>query len=208
MIEVPLLPAVGTVALGAGFTQRARVRVIPGVTAMTITGCVVEPLTQVALRTTHHHVQAGQRVISQVMFEVQLLPARHRMTLLALSPELAAVRVRGPMTTCAGRAEMLLAGYRAVTGVTVDGGVGALQRIVEALTVIEVRHFPHIIPMTVITARTQAAGVTIIGAVAAVAVLGKGRMQIATAMTGGAGDMRVTTQKRKTGLAGVIELPR
>ena len=208
MIEVPLLPAVGTMALGAVLTQCARMRIIAGVTAMTITGCIVEALTQVTLRTADHHVQAGQRIVGQIVIEAYLLPARDGMTLLALSPELAAVRVSGPMAVCAGRAEVLFAGYCAVTGVTVDAGMGALQRVVETPSVIEVRHFPHIIPMAVITARAKAACMAVIGAVAAAAVLGKRCVQITAAMAGRAGDARVTSQKRKAGLVGVIELPR
>ena len=65
MIEIPHLPAVRVVALGAVLTQPAVVYIVLGVAAAAFLGRIIESLSGMTLAAGHHHVQAYERISGQ-----------------------------------------------------------------------------------------------------------------------------------------------
>ena len=87
MIEIPHFPAVGRVTLTAVLPESAIVNIIPRVASNTLLRCLTESLRGVTLPAADDDVQPGQRGFGLVVVEVDFLPLRHGVALLALLAE-------------------------------------------------------------------------------------------------------------------------
>ena len=179
-----------------------------GVTPVAIARRAFKSLRGVALRAGDDDVQAEERKIRQIMIEAHVgVPLRRRVALLARPPERAAVHVIGTVAAGAVDRQLLILDDRRMAGVTVDMRMRALQREFEA-PMIEYAHAPRLVAMTASAIGAEAPGVAIVAAVTPRAVLWQGVLEVAAAMTVGAGNVCVRAFESEPGLASMVKLRR
>jgi len=205
MVEVPHLPAVRRVTLTAILSEPSVVDVILCMAPDTFLGRLIESLRGVTLAATNDDVQSGEGIFGLVMVEVDFRPFRRCVALLALLAECAAMWLSRAMAVDASGTQLLIFRHRSVAGVAIEPGVRPLEREFEACQVVEIGHPPELIAVTVTTGRSESADMLIVRFVAARAILGYGILEIAAAVTIATADPGVLAQKRKPGLAGMIE---
>src|SRR5262249_45113775 len=91
VIEVPHLPTVGCVALGAVLAKSSIVNIVLRMAAQTFLRRVIESLARMTLAAAHDHMQSGQGVLGLIVVEIDFLPAGRVVALLALLAERAAM---------------------------------------------------------------------------------------------------------------------
>lgn len=208
MIEIAHLPAVRVVALGAFLAQPAVVHIVLGVAADAFLGRIVESLSGMTLAAGHDDMQTHERVFRLIVIEIHLGPLRRGMALLALLAQRATVWLVGPVAVDAFGSELLVFDHARVAHMTVQVGVRAFERKLEALQMVEMGYPPGIAVVAVRAGGTQPAGVLVIRFVAADAILGYRVLQVAAAMTVATADTGMPAFEGKARLARVVEFLR
>ncbi len=193
MIEVPQLPAVGCVAGSAVLAQTSLVNIILCMTIDALLGGLLEPLRRVTLTASDNHMESEQREAREVVIESYIVPPGLPVTLLALRAQCSAVRLVGPMAASAFGAELLILRDARMTSVAIEVRVRPLEREVKSCRVIEARHPPAIISVTVRTIRPKPSGVAVVCLVTTVAILRDGLLEIAAAVAILAAEARVSS---------------
>lgn len=189
--------------------QSALVNVIVRMALDTFQGRLVEGQCRVALRTADDTMQSQQRVLRQVVVEHNVgRPGALSVAGFAAAGELSAMRVLAAMAARTVLREFLLCDHPGMTRITIDLGVCPDQREVRLFRVIVSDGLPFLVVVAVIALFTETPGVSIIGLVAAIAVLGDLVLVVATAVASYTVNIRVHTQQRIACLLQVVILRR
>ena len=205
VIEAPDRPSIGRVAALALLAEAAMMHVLVSVTADAGRRRIPEGQRRVTLRAAHDPVQPEQWITRQIVIEKDVAaPALLAVAAVTAPLEPAAVRIFRAMTVVTSLAQFLLRNDRCVASVAGDPGVGSLQREVMTLQVIVIDRVPMLVVVAIPALAAIAARVSIIGVMAAPAVLGDLVLVVAAAVTGQTVDPVVHTEQRVAGFLLVI----
>ena len=207
MVEDPQLPSVRRMAAFAFLAESALVNVIARMAIDARGRRPVEGQRRVALSAADDPMQSQQREFRQVVIENDIAsPGSLAMTCFAAALEPAAVRILTAMAARAVLGELLGRRRRGVTRMAVDLGVYADQRKLGFPRMIIGDRPPSLVIMAVFALDAEPGRVSIVGLVAAVAVLRDFVLVISVAMAGEAIDVRVHTQQLIAGFLEVVVL--
>lgn len=143
VIEGPDIPAVAVVATCAVLAETAFMDIIRLMATVTVGLGIFELLREMALFAGHGDMQPHQRKVAQIVIEAHLATPRIRdMALVALTTQLAGMRVLRAMTTNTGRTQLLRGDIGGMTGVAVQFGMRSGQRKFSIARVIEAGRLP------------------------------------------------------------------
>ena len=209
MVEVPLAPAVGRVALVTALAQGALVDVHLLMTRKAVLMRILISPGRMALAAGDDDVLPEEGELRQVVIEMDVVaPSLRRVTLSAVRAELSEMNITDAMTIGALLAHLLTRQRRSVTGGASYLGMQAGQCPVSIAIVVERGRFPRRIAMALATILTEARGMCILTCMATNAVLGNLLLQIAAAMAVLTVHMSVCALQGKTSFPGVVKLLR